>query len=175
MVLFPKHFHRLLHRLTFWARRRHPRFAHRLEAVETGLDEAHQSVVAFKSPKGWLALLWATLISGPSHGNKLLAGYVALRAVGIEAHFVDILLLQTMITFLLYFAPTPGGSGLAELISAAVMSIYVPRALTPSYILLWRVIVSYLTVAVGSFVFWRLLKSAEVRDDTLLEEQEVPI
>ena len=41
------------------------------------------------------------------------------------------------------------------------MSIYVSRELTPSYILIWRVLVSYLTVGFGSFVFWRWLKLAE--------------
>ena len=72
---------------------------------------------------GWLALFWATILSGPSHANKLLAGYVALRALGIQANFVDVLLVQTLITFLLYFAPTPGASGIAELLSTAVMSV----------------------------------------------------
>jgi uncharacterized membrane protein YbhN (UPF0104 family) len=62
--------------------------------------------------------------------------------------------------------PTPGGSGLAELISA-VMSVYVPRELTPSYILLWRVLVCYLTVGFGSVVFWRWLKDAERRGEGL--------
>jgi uncharacterized membrane protein YbhN (UPF0104 family) len=80
--------------------------------------------------------------------------------LGIEAPFLDVLLLQTFISFLLYFAPTPGGSGLAEILSAAVMSIYLPRELTPSYILLWRITVCYLTVAVGSVIFWRWLKGA---------------
>jgi hypothetical protein len=155
VIVFPRLFHAVLLRLSGWAMRRAPRFAHRLEAVQAGLDDAHRSVVAFNSPRGWLALLLATIISGPSHGNKLLAGYVALRAVGIEAHFVDVLLLQTMITFLLYFfAPTPGGSGIAELLSAAVMSIYVPRELTPLYTMIWRLVLSWFTLAVGGAIFY---------------------
>ena len=52
------------------------------------------------------------------------------------------------------------------------MSIYVPRALVPSYILLWRIVVSYLTVAFGSYIFWRWLKRAEDRDDDSLEGPE---
>ena len=83
-----------------------------------GIDQAHERVLAFNTPRGWLALFWATMLSGPSHANKLLAGYVALRALGIEANFVDVLLVQTLITFLLYFAPTPGASGIAEVLSA---------------------------------------------------------
>jgi uncharacterized membrane protein YbhN (UPF0104 family) len=88
-----------------------------------------------------------------SHANKLLAGYVALRALGITANFVDILLVQTLVMFLLYFAPTPGASGIGEVLSAAVMSTYVPRELTPLYILIWRLTLTYFTLAFGFFVF----------------------
>jgi uncharacterized protein (TIRG00374 family) len=153
VMLFPKVIRDLVHRATVALGRRSRRVAARLESLEHGIDQAHEAVARFNSPRGWLSLALATLISGPSHANKLLAGYVALRAIGIEANFVDVLLLQTFITFLLYFAPTPGGSGIAELVSAAVMSIYVPRGLTPLYTLLWRLILSYYTIAVGGVVF----------------------
>ena len=127
--------------------------ADRLERLRDGIDEAHASVIAFNSPRGWLALFWATILSAPSHANKLLAGYVALRALGLHANFVDILLVQTLVMFLLYFAPTPGASGIGEVLSAAVMSSYVPRELTPIYILVWRLILTYFTLAFGFFVF----------------------
>src|SRR5205823_2932427 len=126
--------------------------------LRAGIDRAHDCMVVFRSPRGWLSLLWAVLLSAPSHANKLLAGYVAMRALGLHANFVDILLLQTFITFLLYFAPTPGASGLAELLSAAVMQIYVQPSELPTYTLIWRFINSYATVIVGSLLFWRWLK-----------------
>jgi glycosyltransferase 2 family protein len=97
--------------------------------------------------------VWATILSAPSHANKLLAGYVALRALGLHANFVDILLIQTLVMFLLYFAPTPGASGIGEVLSAAVMSSYVPRELTPIYILIWRLILTYFTLGFGFLVF----------------------
>jgi hypothetical protein len=138
--------------------RRSARVAARMEVVSAGIDRAHDCLVAFSSPRGLLTLLWAILISGPSHANKLLAGYFAMRTLGLEANFYDILLLQTLISFLLYFAPTPGASGLAELLSAAIMSIYVPRVLTPSYTLIWRFINSYATVIAGAVLFWYWLR-----------------
>jgi uncharacterized protein (TIRG00374 family) len=153
VMLFPRHIRDAVHWVAVALGRRSRRVAARLEALEQGIDQAHEAVAGFNSPRGWLSLGLATLISGPSHANKLLAGYVALRALGLEANFVDVLLLQTFITFLLYFAPTPGGSGIAELISAAVMSIYVPRGLTPLYTLLWRLVLSYYTIGFGAVVF----------------------
>jgi uncharacterized protein (TIRG00374 family) len=177
VILFPGLARGLLHRLAERLSRRSTRVAERIEALRRGIDEAHESVLAFNRPGGWLALLWATLLSGPSHANKLLAGYVALRAVGIQAHFIDVLLVQTLITFLLYFAPTPGASGIAELLSSAVMSsVYIPKALSPLYTLIWRAILSYFTLAFGFFVFsrWvhtRLRKGEGVDEDLALDAE----
>jgi hypothetical protein len=42
----------------------------------------------------------------------------------------------------------------------------VPRELIPSYILLWRLVLSYLTVGFGSLIFWRWLKGAEEQIET---------
>ena len=157
-ILFPDAIRRVVRWAATHVSRRSRRVAGQLEQLLAGVDRAHQCLVAFGSLRGLATLGWAIIISGPSHANKLLAGYVALRALGIQAHFVDILLVQTFITFLLYFAPTPGGSGLAEILSAAVMQIYVPRAFVPSYTLLWRTFNSYATVTVGSLVFWSWLR-----------------
>ena len=142
-----------IHRLAEGVGRRSRRVADRLERLQQGINDAHASVIAFNSPSGYLTLVWATILSAPSHANKLLAGYVALRALGLHANFVDILLVQTLVMFLLYFAPTPGASGIGEVLSAAVMSSYVPRELTPIYILLWRLTLTYWTLAFGFVVF----------------------
>jgi uncharacterized protein (TIRG00374 family) len=153
VMFFPKLVRDLIHRAAEAIGRRNRRVADRLEKLRAGIDLAHESIVAFNSPRGWLALFWATILSGPSHANKLLAGYVALRALGIHTNFVDILLVQTLVMFLLYFAPTPGASGVGEVLSAAVMSSYVPRELTPIYILIWRLTLTYFTLAFGFLVF----------------------
>src|SRR5256885_387034 len=157
-MIFPVWLRDAVHWLATRAEHRSSRVAARIEQLREGIDRAHDCLVAFGTPRGWLALLWAVLLSGPSHANKLLAGYVALRTLGLHTNFVDILLLQTFITFLLYFAPTPGSSGLAELLSAAVMNIYVRSPELPAYTLIWRFINSYATVIAGSLLFWHWLK-----------------
>src|SRR6266480_119357 len=61
-----------------WLAGRLERKSHRIEQLREGIDRAHECLVAFGNPKGWLALFWAVWLSAPSHANKLLAGYVAL-------------------------------------------------------------------------------------------------
>ena len=167
-IVAPGFVKRVIERVARRFGRRSPRAAERVEKLLAGVDRAHDCMVAFSNTRGLLTLGLAVIISAPSHANKLLAGYVALRALGIPADFTDILLVQTLISFLLYFAPTPGGSGLAELTSAAVMSIYVPREMTPSYTLIWRFINSYATVIVGSLIFWYWLRRGLIgREETV--------
>ena len=157
-VIFPGAVKVFIQRIAAQIGRRSPRLAERMEKLSAGVDRAHDCMVAFGSPRGLFTLLLAIVISAPSHANKLLAGYVTLRILGKTPDFAEILLLQTLVSFLLYFAPTPGGSGLAELTSAVVMSVYVPRELTPIYTLIWRFINSYATVIAGSLIFWYSLR-----------------
>ncbi|MDH3455858.1 MAG: flippase-like domain-containing protein [Gemmatimonadota bacterium] len=171
LIIFPDVARRIARRIVSWLERRgNPKMAHRISGLNEGIDRAHGAMVAFFRGRGWISLAGGVLLTGPTLANKLLAGYIVLRALDIHAPFVDVVMLQTLIIFLLYFAPTPGGSGLAEVLSGGVMSIFVPRELTPSYILLWRIYVAYLTVAAGSFVFWRWLKLWEEEGDNTSDE-----
>jgi uncharacterized protein (TIRG00374 family) len=179
VLVFPGPITRALHAVAHWVGRRSPRLEARLEGIRAGLDQAHGSLVKYNTPRGWLALGQATLLTSLSHSNKLLSGFVAMRAIGIEAPFVDILLLQTLIAFLLYFTPTPGAAGIAEVLAALVMASFVPKALTPAYTLVWRFILSYCTIAFGFFVFSSWVRKglkgvgeggAEASDDELAAE-----
>lgn len=154
LILFPGLARDLTHRLTDVLGRRSRRIAGRLEELRRGVDQAHTSVSSYNTPRGWLVLAGGVLLTGPTYAPRLLSGYVALRAIGIHANFVDVLLLQTLITFLLYFAPTPGASGIGEILSALVMQVYVPKELVALYTLLWRCFVTYGTVITGSVVFY---------------------
>lgn len=156
---FPKVTTRWLHEVVGWLERHHgERVAQRVEGLRSGIDRMHDCVVAyFRTPSGLAQVALGVLTSGLAHANRLLAGYVAMRAIGLHAQFVDVLIIQVTVSFLLYFAPTPGGAGAAEALSAAMMSVYVSNALLPAYTIIWRFTVSYATVIFGSFVFYKLL------------------
>jgi uncharacterized protein (TIRG00374 family) len=158
VIFFPGAAKRLIHGVVRWlARHRGERLAHRFEAMETAVDRMQNALVTYFRGAGIFATLLGILTSGLAHANRLLAGYAAMRALGLPAQFMDVLVVQVIITFLVYFAPTPGGAGAAEALSAALMQIYVPTALLPAYTIIWRFTSSYATVLFGSYVFYRLL------------------
>jgi hypothetical protein len=158
VIVFPGAAKRLINAAIGWLERhRGDRVARRVESLRGGLDRAHDSLVAYFRGAGWVATFVGVLTSGLAHANRLLAGYIAMRAIGLQAHFVDVLVVQVVISFLVYFMPTPGGAGAAEALSAALMSVYVPKELLAAYTIIWRFTASYATVLFGSYIFYRLL------------------
>jgi uncharacterized protein (TIRG00374 family) len=159
MIVFPGATRRLFHVSIGWlGRHRGERIAKRVEGLRADVDRMHDALVAYFRGSGIVATSVGVLTSALAHANRLLAGYVAMRAIGLQAQFVDVLVVQVVIAFLLYFAPTPGGAGAAEALSAALMSVYVPQQLLPAYTIIWRFTASYATVAFGSYVFYKLLR-----------------
>lgn len=170
LVLFPRFARDLFHKLAETLGRRSTRVNAKLEVFRNGIDQMHRSFTAYLSLRGGFALAIGVVLTAFAYAPRLLSGYVALRAVGIQAQFVDVLLLQVLITFLLYFAPTPGASGIGEILSALVMQVYVPGAMVPLYTLLWRFFVTYGTLITGSIVFYGWVR----RGLRNLEEEPTP-
>ena len=64
VILFPKFVRDLVHRLAMGLGKKSTRVAARLEGLRRGIDQTHESVARFNSPRGWGALALATLLSG---------------------------------------------------------------------------------------------------------------
>ena len=59
--------------------------------------------------------------------------------------------------FLVFFAPTPGGAGVAEGASLSIMAEVVPIGFAPYYNLLWRFSTAFLAAIAGLFCLLRAL------------------
>ena len=93
-------------------------------------------------------------------GNKYIAAYLAARALGFSPPLLDLLIIQVFINVLIYFFPTPGGSGGAEVGGAVLMSRLVPDQLLGPFTVLWRSATVYLSVIVGGILLMRYIKQA---------------
>jgi hypothetical protein len=81
---------------------------------------------------------------------RCLMAFLCLRFLGIgNSTLGEVLQIQMALLFLLYFAPTPGSSGLAEVFSLSAMAAIVPAGLAPYYNLIWRASTVYLAAVLG--------------------------
>ena len=121
-------------------------------------QELHGAIRIYGA-RGKLALILATLVNILPFGARFVMGWAVLRGFGIDPGFWNVVTLHVMLHFLLYFMPTPGGSGVAEVLAPAVMSSFLPASLLVAYTVLWRFFLAYVTIIVGGIILFRWLEA----------------
>ena len=108
------------------------------------------------------SFIWVCLLSFVFMLARSIMAFLCLRFLGIEASGLgDVLETQLNLIFLIYFAPTPGSSGLAESASMLMMDSTIPTGFAPYYNLLWRSSTLYLPALAGLiFLSWTIMKDA---------------
>lgn len=124
------------------------------------IEECRESFVLYWH-RGKFALLSGLIITMILFFNKFAIAWVVVRGLGLPATFGQVLLIQALLTLITYFAPSPGSSGIAELVSAALMARIVPRTFLPIYTVLWRFFTMYVGVIVGGVLLLKYLRPAE--------------
>lgn len=128
------------------------------------MDETQRFHEGFRSivrhnKRGLALTIVATLLL---YLNKYCIGYVILTAMGQHVEpdvFIGIQIIQLL---LLYFAPTPGASGLAELSSVWLMGSLLPESLLVMYAVLQRLFTTVLAALIGGIVLIQEVKKKEV-------------
>lgn len=96
------------------------------------------------------SFIWVCLLSFVFMFARSIMAFLCLRFLGIEASSMgEVLETQLNLIFLIYFAPTPGSSGLAESASMLMMDSAIPTGFAPYYNLLWRCSTLYLPAIAG--------------------------
>jgi uncharacterized protein (TIRG00374 family) len=98
-----------------------------------------------KASFGWVCLLSFVFLL-----SRCLLPYLCLEFLGVRTGSLgQVVQAQMALVFLVFFAPTPGGAGLAEAASLALMAPVVPAGFAPYYNLLWRFSTAYVAAAAG--------------------------
>ena len=108
------------------------------------------------------SFIWVCLLSLVFMISRAVMAFLCLRFLGIQASGLwDVIATQLSLIFLIYFAPTPGSSGLAEGASMLMMDGAMPIGFVPYYNLLWRCSTLYLPAVAGLlFLSWTILQEA---------------
>lgn len=101
-----------------------------------------------------LALLITTVL----YLNKYVLQYVILLGLGVHADLIQVISIQILIQFMIYFAPSPGGSGFAELSISVLFGKIVPTAIIPIFTLLQRSFLLFFPALIGAWFVIGLLR-----------------
>ncbi|MFH1145094.1 MAG: lysylphosphatidylglycerol synthase transmembrane domain-containing protein [Candidatus Eisenbacteria bacterium] len=122
-----------------------------LARFSTGVERFSSGAATIWKRGRWeLALV--VLLTLVLFSNKFTIGYAIVRALGHDVPYDIFLGLSCVQLFLIYFAPTPGAAGVAELSSVWLMERIIPRELLLLYTVLWRFLTTVLGAVIGGFV-----------------------
>jgi uncharacterized protein (TIRG00374 family) len=164
VLFFPKSAHVVLEKLLGLlplrgarANQIRTRFLEKVAAETQRFGDGFRSILKHNKI-GLVLTVLATLVL---FSNKYLMGYVIARAMGQDVPFDVFIGLQIIQLLLIYFAPTPGASGVAELSSVWLMGKLMPESLLLIYAILWRFFTTILAAIIGGFVLLREVQDLE--------------
>jgi uncharacterized protein (TIRG00374 family) len=130
------------------------------------IDEFHRGIRIYLR-RGKRAYLAALLLTCGFFCSRFAVAYLILLGLGIPTTpstfvsvgppILQVILIQTVLNFALYFSPTPGASGIAEAGSNALMSPWVRGPHELPYLVLWRLLALFLCMFVGGLYVFRYL------------------
>ena len=165
----PALFKKLLVRTARWTSRKIPSLEKRINKVtcriELELDAFEASARAFFR-KHILMVPVSLLMTLVLYFNKYVIAFMVLRGLGIQADFMSVIAIQAVLMCIIYFSPSPGGSGIAELSIAALMSTVMPESKLGVFSFLQRFFLLYLPLFLGSIVVFHELRVLSSRIDS---------
>ena len=94
--------------------------------------------------------------------NKFTLGWLLMRGLGVDGGYLTTIAVQALLHFILYVAPSPGGSGIAEITTGALMALLMPAHLLGAFTVAQRFFLLYLPATFGALVILRELKPRKV-------------
>ncbi|MBE3520236.1 MAG: flippase-like domain-containing protein [Firmicutes bacterium] len=115
--------------------------------VSTHVQEFREGVLRFSNMRLYAGT--ASLLSVAYWLSLTLVPFFILTGVGVGASYPAAFATTMSLYLVTAYVPTPGASGGAEIGSAALFAAMVPSRLIGVFVLLWRLVSYYLTMAVG--------------------------
>ncbi len=137
------------------------RVARLLAKAQRDLDASRQGLAeVLRRRPGSLPWLLASTIA--LFVNKYVMAFVIARALEATVSLPVFLELQVLQHLMIYYAPTPGASGIASLSAAWIFGEVLSPMVMTTYLLVWRVFTSVIGALLGVPVLLRSLGSASL-------------
>lgn len=117
-----------------------------IDIFYTGIDKL------FHKPKEAILVVGITYVFMMSLFS---IAYTLILNFGGNIGYVDVLLFQSIVTFFMYFAVTPGAAGIAELVYSLMYREFVPPEYLMSFTFLWRFFSVHIPMVIGVYYTYK--------------------
>jgi uncharacterized protein (TIRG00374 family) len=134
-----------------WGSRRTRRWGAMARRIMTRELDSVRRGVRSVAGRGKTTLAWLALATLLLYLNKYFMGFVLASGLqgSVDRAFIGLQLLQNVV---LYFAPTPGASGLAEASSGVLLNHVLDAQVTVLWVVGWRMLTTFCGTILGVFV-----------------------
>jgi glycosyltransferase 2 family protein len=128
------------------------------------LRDMHRSFASYGRPGHRTTLLYAVALTIVYWVLRLSVGPMSLMSVGWSGDWLPVVAAQLLLaSFILPFAPTPGGGGVRELGLAALLSGYVPEGQLLSGLVVYTALTYWLPLIASTFFAGHELRRGQIR------------
>ena len=143
----------------------------RAQKLAAELQNYHKTIKFFLISKPLLLPL-SFVITCIMYFNKYALAFVLLLGLGIDADFWTIIGIQAILFFMLYHAPSPGASGIAEISINGLMSSILLGPVLTTFTILHRIFLLWLGAFIGGFVMFRELKKHNAEQQIAVDKSD---
>lgn len=122
--------------------------------VKQWISDFRNSLGEFLRHKKSILIIMLLLMVASQSANFSIA-YVILKGLNRHLSLFHVFMIQIVLYFLLYFIPTPGGTGVAEGGAYVMFASEIPSHLLGVFIIIWRFFTTYLWVILGGILVTR--------------------
>ena len=156
LLLFkPEIVFRFFHWLCAAAQRRFPRFAPVLARATLKMEQLtteHKTFATmFLRDHKWTCALSVPLTCG-FIGARIVGSYIVAQALNGDTTLWELSVIGLVLNFIVLFAPSPGASGVAEVVTVGLMENLLSKDLILLFVLLTRFFSIYCAVVVGGII-----------------------
>ncbi|MXZ00610.1 flippase-like domain-containing protein, partial [Candidatus Poribacteria bacterium] len=156
LLLFkPEIVFRFFHYLCAAVQRRFTRLAPILERATSRVEQLtteHKSFTTMFLRQHKLTCILSIPLTCGFLGARIVGSYIVVQALNGDATLWELCIIGLVLNFVVLFAPSPGASGVAEVVTAALMEHLISKELIPLFVLLTRFFSIYCAVVVGGIV-----------------------
>ena len=171
MIKNPVVIERLIHKFLSFLKKKHvlkeEKYQHYKQKIDSEIDKLSSNIKNYlKGEKRYVILsLFFTVLFLIS---LFYFSVILIKDLNGDVSTVKILLSQLIVTFMMYFAPTPGATGVAEGGFTLMFSRYVSSKSIVSLIFAWRLFSIYVAMVIGMLLFYyHFLKNRKSKQRSL--------
>ena len=155
LIFKPEIIFRFFHYLCNVVQRRFSRLAPALERATSRVEQLiaeHKTFTTMFLREHKLTCALSVPLTCGFLGARIVGSYIVVQALNGNATLWELCVIGLVLNFVVLFAPSPGASGVAEVVTVALMEPLISKELIPLFVLLTRFFSIYCAVVVGGII-----------------------